>query len=48
MHHGALGQSGAVPDLMLSGLEKIMWNVRGVLTSRIVRIALVDSGSLHK
>lgn len=41
VYHGALGQSGTVPVLMLPGQEKIMQNVRS-------KISLIDSGSLHK
>lgn len=48
MHHGAQEQSGPMPNSMLPGQEKIMRNVRGVLTSRIIKTFLTDSGSLHK
>lgn len=44
----ALGQAIVVPDLMLLGLGKIMQNAKGVLTSRVVKIPLIDSASMHK
>lgn len=48
VHREALGQTVAVPDLTLPGLGKITQNVKSVLTSRVVKISLIDSGSIHK
>lgn len=48
VHWEALGQTVAVPDLMLLGLGKIMQNAKGVLSSRVIKISLIDSASMHK
>lgn len=48
VHWEALGQTIAVPDPMLLGLGKIMQDAKGVLTSRVVKISLIDDASMHK
>lgn len=48
VHWEALGQTIAVPDLMLLGLGKIMQDAKGVLTSRVVKTSLIDSASMQK